>query len=351
MVTIMIADDEAIEHEYLSFLFQQFPNSYQVIANATNGLETVELASKLHPDIIILDINMPILNGLEAARQIRLRNPQQIIILNSAYADFEYARSAIAYGVDAYLLKPSSQEEVFATITECLGKKYTPTPRMDLAANAYPHELADQIMTSIEQWDTAHFARTTGDLLTLLCDQQISFDLCKMYMIHTVLNTDNQLAKLNVSATLLALADCSSTLASITAASTTHSIRSSSEGYFKRVQLILESYSPAKDEIDFILSYIDEHYAEDITLNQLADLVHFSPSHLSRLFHAKTEMTLRTYLRKKRIDQALLLLRTTQKSTTDIAVECGFGNLSHFYRVFRTETGRTPTQIRTEKED
>ena len=116
MLRILIADDEEIERKYLAALFVKHSDTYKVVGEACNGREVLELTAKNSPDIIIMDINMPGLDGLTSAQRIKQRFPDTIILLNTAYAEFEFARKAVEYGLNAYLLKPAEEEVILQTI-------------------------------------------------------------------------------------------------------------------------------------------------------------------------------------------------------------------------------------------
>ena len=84
MLRILIADDEEIERKYLAALFVKHSDTYKVVGEACNGREVLELTAKNSPDIIIMDINMPGLDGLTSAQRIKQRFPDTIILLNTA---------------------------------------------------------------------------------------------------------------------------------------------------------------------------------------------------------------------------------------------------------------------------
>ena len=107
MLKILIADDEQIERRYLKNLLQKHRALYQIVGEAATGEEVLKLTSQLKPDVIIMDINMPSMNGLDSANLIKKKYPNICILLNTAYAEFEFARRALEYGLDAYLLKNS----------------------------------------------------------------------------------------------------------------------------------------------------------------------------------------------------------------------------------------------------
>ena len=124
MYKILIAEDEAIERNYLT-QFIEGTGDYSVVASVEDGLSAVELTLLHRPDLALLDIRMPLLDGLQAAEKIKHHLPQTFVILNSAYAEFEFAQKAIRCGVDAYLVKPSSNHEILSVLRACLPPSQT----------------------------------------------------------------------------------------------------------------------------------------------------------------------------------------------------------------------------------
>lgn len=91
---------------------------------------------------------------------------------------------------------------------------------------------------------------------------------------------------------------------------------------------------------------IQQNYAEPLPLSYLADYVFTNPSYLSRIFKTDTGMTLTTYINQVRIDNAKLLLETTDELVIDIAVACGYNQVPHFNRIFKQFTGMSPSEYR-----
>ena len=119
MIKLLIVDDEQIEREGLRVILgRSFPGLD--IAEAKNGREAVGMAGELQPDVILMDIKMPGMNGLEAVERIRADDPDIKFVMVTAYDTFEYARSAIKLGVKDYLLKPSKAAEIVATVGKVL---------------------------------------------------------------------------------------------------------------------------------------------------------------------------------------------------------------------------------------
>jgi two-component system invasion response regulator UvrY len=123
-ITILIADDHTLIRETWSFILNSDPK-FQVVAECGTGEEAVEKASELHPDIVIMDINMPGINGIEATEQIKKISPESKIIGVSLHTQPTYARKMMQKGAMGYVTKNSSREEMFKAIEEVYGgKKY-----------------------------------------------------------------------------------------------------------------------------------------------------------------------------------------------------------------------------------
>src|SRR6185436_9451928 len=111
MIHVLIADDHGIVRAGLKLLLGRIPGT-DVIAEASDGREAVRLAKAFGPDIVLIDIAMPSLNGLDAARQISRENPRTGIIVLSMYMDESYILRALDAGAKGYLLKDNADEEL-----------------------------------------------------------------------------------------------------------------------------------------------------------------------------------------------------------------------------------------------
>lgn len=122
MFKLLIADDEQLEREALRYIISKSIDSIVVIEEAVNGREAISKVQSFQPDIVILDINMPGINGIEAGWKIREKNSDIIIIFLTAFHQFDYAHEAIKIGVDDYLIKPSSENRIIEVITKATIK-------------------------------------------------------------------------------------------------------------------------------------------------------------------------------------------------------------------------------------
>jgi DNA-binding NarL/FixJ family response regulator len=114
-VRILLADDHTVMRNGLRVLLERQPN-LQVVGEAADGRQAVALSESANPDVVIMDIGMPNLNGIEAARQIVNRNPRTAIAILSMHSDESYVIRALKAGARAYLLKDSAEADLLAAV-------------------------------------------------------------------------------------------------------------------------------------------------------------------------------------------------------------------------------------------
>jgi two-component system, NarL family, response regulator NreC len=114
-IRVLIADDHGIVRKGLRLQLEQ-NNDFEVIAEATDGREAVRLAEELTPDVVIMDIAMPNLNGIEATTQLVKKNPQVGVIILSMYSDETYLMRTLAAGAKGYLLKDSADVDLHRAV-------------------------------------------------------------------------------------------------------------------------------------------------------------------------------------------------------------------------------------------
>jgi len=120
--TILLADDERIEREGLSLFLQRNIVQPARVECVSNGIELLTRAEAIRPDVIIADVEMPGMNGLDSLAVLRQKGLDFRTIIFSAYNHFEYAREAIHLEADAFLLKSTKREEILKTVNQCLER-------------------------------------------------------------------------------------------------------------------------------------------------------------------------------------------------------------------------------------
>lgn len=144
MYKILISDDEKLERKALELLLYKI-NSSLHIEQAVNGRECIEKWKSFSPDLILLDIKMPILDGLEVAKKIKKLDKNQNIVMVTAYDDFEKVKKALVIGVENYLLKPIQIDELKELIYNFKSKKEENEVNIRVTEDSYIRPAIDYI--------------------------------------------------------------------------------------------------------------------------------------------------------------------------------------------------------------
>jgi two-component system response regulator NreC len=115
VVRILLADDHTVMRAGLRLLLERHQN-FEVVGEAADGRQAVEIAAEQKPDVVVMDVAMPHLNGVEAARQILSRNPDTAIVMLSMHSDESYVLRSLKAGARAYLLKDSAEADLISAI-------------------------------------------------------------------------------------------------------------------------------------------------------------------------------------------------------------------------------------------
>lgn len=157
MNSILIADDEVIELKSLKRRLERFLGENWTILTAGNGREALAQYEKYRPQILVLDICMPVVSGLEAAEEIRRKDRYSQIIFLTAYNEFDFARKAISVRALEYLLKPCEDQELESAVEEAVRltqdhEEMPPAPERKMAAQMPdPDTRQDRIREYLEQ--------------------------------------------------------------------------------------------------------------------------------------------------------------------------------------------------------
>ena len=142
MIRLLLVDDQSIIREGLSSLLTAQPD-LEVIGEAANGAEAVEQSLSLHPDVVLMDIRMPVMDGVAAIRSLKGQAPEIKILVLTTFDDDRYVAEAMSYGADGYLLKDTPSAELARAIRS-VNQGYTQMgPGLFNKALGTPPSLAD----------------------------------------------------------------------------------------------------------------------------------------------------------------------------------------------------------------
>ncbi|MCH4888541.1 response regulator [Acidaminobacter sp. JC074] len=122
MFKIMIVDDEWLVQEGIKVTLENHFDNIEIVGMVSSGREAIEMNAAKHPDIILMDIKMPGINGIEAIQTIRGRFSQTKFVIISAYEQFDYAKQAVELGVVDYILKPINQNKLVEVLNKAMDK-------------------------------------------------------------------------------------------------------------------------------------------------------------------------------------------------------------------------------------
>jgi two-component system, NarL family, response regulator NreC len=153
-IRILLADDHTVMRSGLRVLLERQPG-FRVVAEASDGRQTVDLAGEVLPDVAVVDVAMPRLNGIDAVREITAKNPQIAVIILSMHSDEGYVLRALKAGARGYLLKDSPESDLIGAIHAVHDGKAFFSP-------AVSKMLADEYLRQLQQ----RGGEDTYDLLT-----------------------------------------------------------------------------------------------------------------------------------------------------------------------------------------
>ncbi|MBI2460276.1 MAG: response regulator transcription factor [Candidatus Rokubacteria bacterium] len=152
MIGIVLADDHTLIRQALRGLLEAEPD-LRIVGEAADGLEAVRLVERLQPNVLVVDILMPGLNGLDVTRQVRQESPSTQVVVLSMHATEAYVLEALRHGATGYVLKDSTSAELIQAVREAAaGRRYLSSPLSRRAIDAYAERARSA--PSLDPYDT-----------------------------------------------------------------------------------------------------------------------------------------------------------------------------------------------------
>lgn len=168
---VFITDDHQLFRDGLKYILSE-TDRYEVIGEASNGQELLDKIDSANPDIILLDINMPIMDGITCAKEVLKKRPKQAILVLSMYDSEEYYNAFIDLGVNGFLLKDSSNHELLAAMGKILkGDSY------------FSQELLMKIIKNKDETQDLHLTPREKEVLRLICKGFSNFEISEKLFI------------------------------------------------------------------------------------------------------------------------------------------------------------------------
>ncbi len=401
LIKLMIVEDEWLVREGLKSTIPWGELGCEIVAEANGGAAALSIMESAKPDIILSDIRMPGMDGLEMARQAVELLPGVEIVFLTGFDDFSYAQQALKIGSADYVLKPTNPEELMQVIrrvgdkvrgrraSEQAERLFRQTRFRDSGALLSSRLLYDLLMDSAGEKERELFLELKPDRAQSLAEYRvglIGLELAggvpedskrvlvsleeKLYQKTAVFarvqdriavflgeeasegQWEGLLAELRIAAGNRPLA--------VGWSETHRDLGELSVAYDEADQALASHSGTAKAarpggmpnidnlkaELRETIAYIEEHYRDDISLQDIASSVHMSESGFSRLFKKQTGVSYVEYVTQLRLEEAKRLLRQPDQKVYEVSFAVGYQDSKYFSQIFRKYTGETPTEFR-----
>lgn len=378
MIKVLVADDEVTIRKGLKKLLLSFNLNLDVNNEASDGELALDIAKKFKPDIMLVDINMPFLNGLEFLEQIKQNLPYTIAIVISGYDEFEYARKALQLGVFDYLLKPINRKKLYEILVKAIDdyknkvqeKKYMKLLKNDIIKDK--NFLEERLFRFCLDKDlNRSFIKNKLSLLKIENPIPITIfiidDKCRILLGHMDFIKGHVFYKNDLLVIIIKSAtDIDETKENIVKTcyrymgrEVVYSFGISPEGFYSlydTFQNLIKIHKEKRPEGITVraIEYIRKNYDNPhLSLQSLSEKFHVSPSYLTRMLREELGLSFIEYLTEHRLKKAIDLLESSGKDALigDIAEKVGYSSQHYFSRIFKNKTGFTPKQYKNIKQN
>ncbi|GIP27759.1 hypothetical protein J23TS9_28890 [Paenibacillus sp. J23TS9] len=390
---VMLVDDELLVRLGIKSLIDWEKHDFEFIGDAPDGEKALELIEQNVPDILLTDIVMPRMNGLQLIEQVRDKYPRMLIIVLSSHNEFDYVRSAMKLGVEDYMLKTSMKpDELLNLLVESAGKigRGSGKAKPDAAYAAESLNLrSDEVTECVRGFLAGNPAdvavpaslqlRPQGMLLLLhvlntrdggpeasamkLLEHLVQTELEALLDSHPLAMDNRDIAALlavpeeqlpDLGRQISGLVSSAQVLLGIT-------LRAETAGPLTAWEELPAAYNRAKsgileqgmqltsrEDINSLLTYLKDNLTRDISLKEAAERINISETYLSTIFKKETGMGFTDWINTMRIDQATSLLMETSLPSYLIAEQVGYENINYFGRIFKKLKGVSPQKYRSQ---
>lgn len=331
-------------------------SGFEITGKANNGKQALELLHETPYDLVITDIRMPIIDGLQLLHEIKNENLCPCVILLSEHSEFQYARQGIIFGAFDYLVKPASEKDLVPLLKR--AKKYlsavpsnkflsgiSSEPEDD--AWSYPVSEEKKIIRYFQDKDLAlipFFQTTLDHIYEAMADNLIKADLMIKTLYHNIIG-----AVYNDFTWL-------SNYIHIHYFEEVDYIHEGNSDSFKAfyvrkitylIQFILKLDPPIHDNtLREIITYILEHPESDLKLKVLAARFYINNTYLSNTFYTKTGIHFNDYVTVIKMTRAEYLFKYSEKKIYEISYQLGYKDINYFSKQFKKIYSLSPTEYR-----
>lgn len=354
----VIIDDETWTRKVIRQLGHWEELGIQIVGEASDGEYGLELIHHMMPEIILVDVNMPLLSGIDLIAALRREGNDACVIFVSGYDNYEFVRTAMKLGAMDYLLKPLKQEELNQLLSKCIQtlKEKKDVKEENLvgsfldtawAGNFYKLRdcLADAMITS----DMQVLRNLLNDIYELIVKNEAE-TVPKGYIIciyYSILGSLQQFI-MEKQYDAAEIFEGKSTVFVFSKECTFDEMFGFLSDLYYTAYLRIQESIHAKSRIDItqITDYVKKHYTEGITLEQAAATFFISKEYLSKVFKTSVGKGFSEYVTALRMERARNLLISFKIPIKEIGEMLGYVDQAHFYKTFKKFYGITPKEMK-----
>ena len=378
---LLIADDEPVIVRGLAKLLDYAALGFDTVLSTSDSTRALELVRTEKPDVLLSDIVMPDITGLDLLEALHCVMPDAKAVFLSGFPNFEFAQTALSLGAMGYLLKPVDEVKLNELLSKALQELIDSREKNALQKRVRQltsREAVDDSLDAIDRISTASVDSPSYYCLVVMRMEEqaglspLDSGLLRFSIYNRAENIANgkacvsfvkddnlvlviraeseSAAPKNATAVSQTICDviinelCVGMFFAIS--DTLADTRAIPDAYRKAASL-LEARSvqldvPPESELDKVKRYIQTHYSDNLTLYVMAEVACMSPSYFSAYFRKLTGLGFKEYLTQVRIEAAELLLCTTDLKVYEIASRVGFSDPRYFADTFRKVSGCTP---------
>lgn len=361
MLKLMVVDDEKAARDSMIQCVQDKKNGFEIVCTAEDGFDALRKIEDFRPDIVLMDIEMPGMTGLQVIAEVQERGMHPVFIIISSYGEFAFAQEALRLGVKDYLLKPFMPSDLYTSVLNAAKKILPPeiipyvtdeTEEGTVGTSFHPFGRKKEFMVyPFEEEEAVMTACNTGT-------QEEAIAMAEQFFQRAEKENPTEKMRINCAAVLfieiyhLALnigLDMSefhvaSTISNVTSLNIIHDII---QHLIERVcEKVLSRRGHAVAAVR-ASEFIKQHYQENLSLDYVAAQVFVSPSYLSSLFRQTFGMCFIDYIHSVRIENAKRLLREQPHlKNYEVSNLLGYSSDKYFSQIFKKLCHITVNQYR-----
>ncbi len=329
-------------------------SGFEIAGKATNGSQAIDLLKKNKYDLVLTDIRMPIVDGLQLLREIKQDNLCSCVVIISEYSEFNYARQGIVLGAFDYLVKPASEESLLEVLHRAFSfLKENQNNRLHSGLDSdhndwvYPTAEEKNIFYYIKNKDFSAvqlFSLTVDNLYLALSDNIIKADIIIKKLYHNLIKAVYEEFK------------WLSNFIGINYFEEVDFLHEGKTDTFKEfylrkinylIKFIVKFQPDTQDEnIRNICDFILNNPENDLKLKVIAEKFFINNTYLSNSFPAKTGIHFNDYVTMVKLTRAEYLIKSTNLRTYEIGYQIGYSDLNYFMKQFKKLHGLSPSELR-----